>query len=192
MNLRPVEMFLCMRKAMSLVLSRIREWRGSECGVAAVEAALLFPVLMTLMIGMNDIGYGILANQKTIAASQVSADLLARFRTVTYTDIDDAIEAARLALEPLDDDNFGVDVVSIEFDDNGDPEIVWRETRNMSPNDNAVNSTTGLGVSGEGVLIVTVEYQYEPAFSGFVIDTISMQEVAFVRGRRNSVIRLDS
>ncbi|MEZ5919361.1 MAG: hypothetical protein R3D66_05490 [Alphaproteobacteria bacterium] len=46
-------------------------------------------------------GNAILANQKAIRSSQVVADLITRARSVNSTDIDEAVEAGRLAFEPL-------------------------------------------------------------------------------------------
>lgn len=166
-----------------------RRWTREESGVAAIEAGLLFPVMLTLVLGMVDIGNAILSNQKTISASQIAADLIARKETVSSADINDAVEAARLALEPFSTSSFGIDIVSIEFDeDDAAPSIVWRETRNMTPNATAVESTEALASPGEGVVIVSVVFLYSPIFAGFVVDEIPMMEVAFVRGRKSPVV----
>lgn len=174
----------------SAILHRFspKRWVREEGGVAAVEAALLFPVMLTLFLGMVDIGNAILSNQKTITASQVAADLIARKETVSTTDINEAIEAARLAIEPFPTSTFGIDIVSLRFDDTGAPQVVWRVTQNMSPNDNAVDSTALIGEPGEGMVIVSVVFRYDPIFAGFVINEIPMEEVAFVRGRKSPVV----
>lgn len=156
--------------------------------MAAAEAALLFPVLLVLLLGTFDAGYGILAAQKTIRASQVIADLIARNRSVDSAEIGSAIEGGRLALTPFNTNSFGVDIVSIEFDDDGNPEELWCETVNMTRNPNVIESITPLSAPGEGVLVVTVRYDFEPAFAGFLFDTIPMQEMAFVRGRLTSSV----
>lgn len=163
-------------------------WARDENGVAAVEAGLLFPVMLTLVLGMVDIGNAILSNQKTITSSQLAADLIARKEAVSTADINDAVEAARLAIEPFPTTTFGIDIVSIRFDEDGAPQVIWRDTRNMGPNDNAVASTATFGEPGEGVVIVSVVFRYEPVFAGFVIDEIPMMEVAFVRGRKSPVV----
>lgn len=159
-----------------------------EDGSAAIEAALLFPILMVILMGMVDIGDATLTNQKVISGSQVAADLLARKATASSSDIDNAVEAARLALMPFPTTSFGIDIASIQFDDDGMPVVLWRVTRNMSANDVAVESSEAIGAPGEGVLIVTVQYQFEPTFSGNIIGPFTMQEVAFVRGRKSPTI----
>ena len=166
----------------------LSKWIDEEDAVAAVEAALIFPIMLTLFLGIFDLGNAILANQKTIRASQVVADLITRENIVTAEDVTGAIEAGRLALEPMDSASYGVDIVSIRFDENADAAIIWRETFNMAPLPNALTAVAALQTANEGVVMVSVNYLYNPVFAGFAVGQISMGEVAFSRGRRASVI----
>lgn len=164
----------------------------SEEGISSVEAALVLPVLLMFLIGIYEIGMGVSSNQKTIRASQIAADLLSRERIVTDHDVSEAFEAARQAILPLDDSNLGIDVVSVEFGQDGagnetiDP--LWRETQNMPEDISILNDMSGLGDSGEGALGVVVTYRYDPLFSSGIFETIQMREVAFVRSRKSSII----
>lgn len=168
-----------------------KDWRSGEDGLAAVEAALIFPILLVLLLGVFDMGNGILANQKAIRASQVVADLITRTRSVSEADINEAIEAGQLAFETLISDTYGVDIISIRFDDDANPEIAWRETRGMAPAADVLSRVESLAEPNNGVVMVVVRYMFEPLFSGFVINEIPMQEVAFARGRKSSVVNRD-
>ena len=165
-----------------------KHWRCKEDGAAAVELALIFPILMTLLFGMIDIGTGLVVNKKVVASAHIAAGLLARELIVSTSDLDEAEIAAQLALNPYPRDSFGIDVASIRYDEDNEPELIWRETRGMEPNANAELRAVGLGVEGEGVLVVSVHYVYEPNFSGFITGDIDMYEVAVVRGRRSAFI----
>lgn len=165
-----------------------KKWIKDDSGLAAVEAALIFPMMLVLLVGVFDGGNAILANQKTVRASQVVADLIARSGTATEADISEAIEAGRLAFAPLPVGSYGIDIVSLRFDDDANTEIVWRETQNISGVPDALAAVAALQEANEGVVMVTVEYQYDPIFVGFVFDVINMREVAFSRGRNSPVI----
>lgn len=166
----------------------LRRWLKGEDGLAATEAAMVFPLLLTLLLGVFDIGNAILINQKAIRASQVTGDLVTRTRSVDSTMINEAIEAGRLAFTPFSTATFGVDIVSISFDDQSRPQIVWRETRNMTAVADVLDRAAPLAAPGEGVVIVAVNYNFHPVFSGFVIGSIQMQEVAFTRGRKSAIV----
>lgn len=178
-----------MKQLLSKCISRIslgciRE----EDGMAAVEAAYIFPILLTMLLGVFDLGNGIIANQKTIRASQVTADLITRFSQVDTAMLNEAIQGGQQALVPLNVASYGVDVISIRFDENSNPTIEWRETRNMAPIGDVLTRVAALAEPNEGVLVVAVEYLYQPLFAGFVVDDLQMQEIAFARGRKTSVV----
>ncbi len=156
-----------------------------------MEAALVFPILLTLLLGVFEMGNAILVNQKIIRASQVTADLVAREKTVSVADISEAVEAGTLALVPFDTGNYGVDIVSISFDEDSVAEIVWRETVNMTESPNVLDRVTALAEPYGGAIVVISQYFFEPVFVGFITNEILMEEVAFSRGRSSSVVNLE-
>ncbi|MFP4098785.1 MAG: TadE/TadG family type IV pilus assembly protein [Alphaproteobacteria bacterium] len=165
-----------------------RRWLVNNSGVSSVEAALIFPVMLLIMVGVYDLGNALLANQKAIRASQIVADLTTRENIVTDSDISEIIQAGRLAFEPLSSESYGVDIVSIRFDEDANSEIVWRETHNMTAIADPIGRVSALATPDEGVVMVAVVYDYNPLITDFVIGAIQMQEVAFSRGRNSSVI----
>lgn len=167
---------------------QISRWVREERATALTESVILFPVMISLLMGCYDLGQGISVNQKTIGASQIIADLTARYRSVDMTMMNDIVQSGQLAIEPYSTVPFGYDIVSVEFDDDGQPVVLWRITENMDENDTAVQSTVGLGGEGEGIIVVTTSYQFRPYFANFVVDEINMNETAFLRGRRSSTV----
>ena len=170
----------------------LKKFKKSEDGNALVETAILFPIFLSLLMGVYDLGNGIVVNQKSIASSQIVADLVARNRELNMDTINDIVRAGRMALEPYDTSDFGYDIVSVQFDEDGDSTILWRVTENMNPNDDGITTAeTILELENEGLVIVTTEFGYTPYFAEFVTDQIDMREVAFLQGRRSSLIECD-
>lgn len=171
----------------------LQGWARGREGVAAIEAAMVFPLLAVLLVGVYDMGSAILVGQKSIRASQVTADLVAREAEVDSSMIDEAVWAGELALQPFDTTNYGVDIVSIGFDEDANPYVEWRETRNMTPNPDVLTAVASLAEEDEGVVVVSVEYQYDPLFLGFsmgdfTVGIIPMEEIAFSRGRKSAIV----
>jgi len=174
-------------------------WAREQEAIAITEGALLFPMMISLLMAVYDIGQGVVVNQKNMTASQIVGDLITRYQQVDMDLIDDITTAGEMAFDPYPTESYGYDIVSVQFDEDGDPFQVWRVTDNMSPNLNALSDAEGLGDPGEGVVVVSVSYRYEPFFSryvfdglpylgDFVMEEIKMMEVAFLRGRRVAVI----
>lgn len=167
----------------------MRRYLLSTEATAAAEAALLIPSLMTILFGIFDLGTGIIIDQKTITASQVAADLVGRVKTVSDADIDNIVEAARLSYAPYSSSGFGIDIASVEFVENGEVCILGRRTEGMAPNDTAIDSLEDLEAEeGQGMIVVTVKYEYVPFFSQLFVDNFHLQEVAFTRGRRTPTV----
>ena len=173
------------------MLNRILKIWKNEDGVALIEGALIIPILIAMIFSMYDIGHAVLVSQKVMSATHITADLITRKKTVTQHDIDEAIEAAMLAIDPYDRTPFGIDIVSVRFGDEDAPEEIWRETQVMGPNLDLPGDAEGLGQEGEGVVAVTVTYLYEPHFTSGLVGEIEMQEITYMRGRKSSVITLE-
>jgi Flp pilus assembly protein TadG len=174
-----------------MMIRAIERWRKGESGVAIMEAAIIFPVLFLMLFGVYDVGHAITTNHKMITASNVIADLMTRGQYVNDSEIDQAIEAGRLAMSPyvLNRDDMMVYIASVRFDNNDNPVVVWDQSFGGIPDDDeAVDRARGLGTSGEGVMVVSLVFDYRPTFGNAVLERFRMREIAYARGRRSSVV----
>jgi Flp pilus assembly protein TadG len=171
------------------MILKIKNYIHNQQGIAAIEFAMFVPLLLTLMLGMVDIGNALLAHKKVVTAAQIAGDLIAREVAVSDTEIDDAYAAAQMAIEPLDTTLFGLDVASVQYVGTSlIPTVQWRETYNTAENTQAATIAAGLGQENEGVLVITARYSFTPLFTRFFLGTKQMQEVAVIRGRRTSFV----
>jgi Flp pilus assembly protein TadG len=167
----------------------LRSCLRDDGGVAAIEAGFLFPLLMTIMCGTIDIGAALVTNLKVTNACQIVGDLLAREGTTNDAQIEDAIIAGRLSLNPYKTDSYGIDIVGIRYTGSSlTPTVIWRETVNMEESETIVERSAGLGRQDEGIIAVTVRYTFRPFFSGYIVGDIDMREEAFVRGRKGMFV----
>ncbi len=177
-----------MKTMLNILIAQGRRWGRHEGGVAYIEFSMIFPVMMVMLIGIFDVGNAILVNQKAVSAAQMVADLITRQEDVSTTELDQALMGGQLALMPFSTQPYGIDVISYRYDQNDDPQQLWRETRNMTPLQDPDKTVKDLGVSGDGVVMVTVTYEYSPTFWKNVFGNISMSETAFARGRLSATV----
>src|ERR1035437_1580844 len=120
----------------------LMRWWKDDKAVIAIEIGILMPVMLTLLLGVADIGTGVYLNQKLINADQMIADLLSRNDTVSAAvDLPNAVIAGQLTLAPYDTTTFGVDVAGIKFQGGPlQPTVVWRYTTNMNINQAVPNN----------------------------------------------------
>jgi Flp pilus assembly protein TadG len=93
-------------------------------GMAAVEFALVLPVMLTIMFGMATLTEQLLAVHKIELAANSVADIVSTIDkgssnfgqgAITSSDIDDAFKAARFLTSPLPVANLHVDIYEIEL-----------------------------------------------------------------------------
>ena len=165
-------------------------WRD-ETGVAAVEFAAIFPIMVSILLGCIDVGSAFWLNRKVVTATQSLADVLAREESLTDATINQAVTGARMMMQPFASNDVGYDIAGIQFTA-GNPQIIWRRTENMTEASELPQATAGMGAVGEGVIAVVMTAPFRPSFYGFVMEEFDMREIAILRGRLASFIPLES
>ncbi|HMT13457.1 MAG TPA: pilus assembly protein [Aestuariivirga sp.] len=99
---------------MTMIRSLTRYLRNSQ-GMAAIEFALIMPLLMLLFFGMVDLTGLISTNRKVTYASGVMADLVTQSKTTVYrtSDIDDYLQAVYMIMKPVASGDVGVAVYGL-------------------------------------------------------------------------------
>lgn len=88
--------------ARSGVMSRIAEWRRDRRGVAAVEFALILPILIAFYLGLTELQPGISIKRKLSLVTRTLADLTTRSSTLATADLKDVFGAATTIMRPYD------------------------------------------------------------------------------------------
>ena len=55
-----------------------RRWAKEDDAAAAIEAGLMLPIMIAVLLGVVDVGMALTVNQKVISASHMVSDLLTR------------------------------------------------------------------------------------------------------------------
>jgi Flp pilus assembly protein TadG len=158
-------------------------------GTAAIEFALILPVLVTLFFGTVEIANLTLAYMKLVSAAETVADLVTQQTTVSSTDIDNIAQAGKLVLTPLPPAPFGVAIASVTFNPaNGNPTLAWQDTRNAAAMTSPTTLAAGYGSAGDSVVIVVATYSYISPISYILTGAITLSETAYLRPRLSAAV----
>ena len=173
-----------------IIINVLKYWYRDDRASVAIEVGLLIPVMLTLLLGVVDVGNYICADQKLIDANHMVADLLTRNPTIATSDLQDAFTAGQLTMGPYDAATFGIDVVGVQFEGGPtQPQIQWRYTNNAVTNGDVPTDTNNLGNDQDGVIVVTATYTYVPFLIGGLANlSYNLKEVAIARGRNGLYI----
>lgn len=155
-------------------------------GVAAVEFALLLPVIITLYFGGIEVADLLIIDRKVTNASNTVADLVTQMTVVNNNSMQDIFNATQAILTPYPGAALQVTVTSVVADLANNTTVAWSDGFNAAPR--AVGSTivlpAGLTTPGSSVIVSEVSYSYTNAIGQF-LGTITMTDESYLRPRRS-------
>ena len=173
---------------------RARKFKDDKSGVAAIELAFIFPVMLILYFGLVDITNLLSANRRVTLTSSTIADLVTQAPgTVTEADLQGFFNAASPIMDPLDTSTLGLELFSYELDSGGSSVLLWekRDTGGQScgGTPTATTEMETLMAAGTGLILARVCYTWQP-LSGYVIGSlpVTVSDEMVLRPRQSSSI----
>lgn len=115
-----------MRMAWHGLVQRLRLLRVAEAGTAAVEFALILPIMLLVYIGSVEASAVISMDRRVQSVAGTLGDLVARADTnISAATLTDYFRAAGGIMTPYPADGLGQVVTQLEVDDDGTATVVW-------------------------------------------------------------------
>lgn len=143
-------------------------------GVAALEFALILPVLLLTLLGLFEISQLIYCENKMNRTAQTISNIVTR-GDLTKPQLDSLLQTASLITQPFDfakgDGN--VIVTSVSNPTGVNTQIMWQDSYPGSATGSLVNPTDLPGDlilnSGQTVIVTEVFFTYKPLFPGYIL-----------------------
>lgn len=181
--MRPVLHQPCRRQLPRL----LRRFVRAEEGVAAVEFALILPLLLLLYLGSIEASSLFTVDRRVEVISTTVADLVARWNpnqgAITDDVLSDYFRAAEGIIVPYDDGALTQVVSVLEVDEDGIAEVVWSCAYNGGTSLDA-GDIYELGEqmqtlsAGGFVVAATTRYPYRPVLGMVFKDAITLENEA--------------
>jgi Flp pilus assembly protein TadG len=173
-----------------------RKLARDQSGMAAIEFAVLLPMMLIIFLGSYETANLVLAHMKLEAAAETTADLVAQTRVNTVlqsTDFTNFTNAAKQVLTPLPTSGSQLKIAyaSITYS-TGSPVIDWHYEANSATaitvtNASSIENLANLGneVAGatDSVIVVQLTYTYSSPVSYVLQSSYTFTEWAFNRPR---------
>lgn len=161
-------------------------------GFAAVEFAMVVPIMLMLYIGSVEVCEGLSLQQRVTSIARDTADLAAQVTSVTPADLTDIMRISDSLLGGYDPTRLKVTLVSILADAQGDPYVQWSVARDGSiPYAKGAAYTTleiGLVAPGQGIIISNVSYTFRPPIAHFIVDELELGESFSLSPRKSASV----
>ncbi len=182
--------FMTTFTAFSDLLRRMSSFRRNQNGIAAVEFAMLAPLMIVLYLGVVEITLGISIQRKVTLTARTVADLVSRVTTINNSDMSNLLNATTAVLAPFSTSPLSVRVSAVSIDANGVARVTWSDAVNGTQR--AVNSTvtlpSALNVANTQVIWSEVTYSYTPALGGAIAGTINLFDQLYMRPRLSDTV----
>ncbi|MGE0697515.1 MAG: TadE/TadG family type IV pilus assembly protein [Hyphomicrobiaceae bacterium] len=188
------------RGLLSGLLARIRR---DQRGAAAVEFAMVVPIMFFLLVGAVEFSQALTVDRRVTQSASSTADLIARAPSqgLSLAQVDSELKIIEQLIQPYDISALTVRIVSVKAQAvAGNPGAVsyvvdWsRDNRGGTPYArNAPYSSipAGLLVAGESVIVAEATYNYTPLiFNYFIQSAFSLDEKFYLKPRNASCVHL--
>jgi Flp pilus assembly protein TadG len=184
-------------EALSATRRRLPGFGRDRKGVAAVEFALILPVMALLYVGVVEVTHAVSANRKVIAAASALGDLTAQASNIDDTEMNNIFAATSAIMNPLSTAGFNVRVTQLMVNARGDAATVgWSEGRGMA----ALARGSGFAFSATqrpvasasangSIIFAEATYAYTSPLGSFIVGTFSMGESFFLRPRVGTCVQ---
>lgn len=107
--------------------ARIRRFHRDHRGIAAVEFAMIAPILIAMYFMTLELGLGIEASKKVGRTASIVADLVTQNQSVTKNDLDAIMRIGEGTLQPYNRSKPEIRITAIQFDDKSPPvgRVAW-------------------------------------------------------------------
>jgi Flp pilus assembly protein TadG len=174
------------------MLKRLRRFATARSGMAAVEFALIAPVMILMFFGTIELSEALNAKARVTRVASTAADLVAQATTVSNADITNIFNAANSILYPYSSAGAQIVISNIVDDGHGGAKVLWSNAQNATPR--AVGATVavpaGLIVSGSGssVILAEITYIYSSPTTQALGANTTMTGSFYSRPRRSATV----
>jgi Flp pilus assembly protein TadG len=116
---------LAARIVASSLAQKAGAFRKGRSGVAAVEFALMLPVMLSIWVGMVVATDALTADKKVTLLTRTLVDLTTQMQAISQADADSIFMATESVLWPQPADRLGMRLISIDIDRNGKAFVDW-------------------------------------------------------------------
>jgi len=187
---------------MGTLVKLLRRLARKETGTAAVEFALVVPLMLTLYVGSSEAAALLTADRKVQTVSGAMGDLVARAnKTITSDQMKDYFDAATSIMSPYETAGLTQTVTAVSVSSTGKATVLWstrfvdgKYSKTVAEHPKgqpyALPAETIALAKGQTVIASEARYSYKPLLGIVLKDTFDLNRSALFMPRFGGKIDL--
>ena len=167
-------------------------------GVAAIEFALILPLMFMLFVGAVEFSQALTVDRRVTQIASSTADLIARTKSITTSEVSSIFKISDQLMKPYDTAPIKITVSNVVADPNdaNKTTVCWSQNYHGGAKSYANGQSyalpQGIVQAGESVIVAEVSYAYTPIlFDYFITSTTDLTETFYLKPRLSSSIEYD-
>jgi Flp pilus assembly protein TadG len=179
-----------MNSGKTAIAKTIARFAGERRGVAAIEFAMLLPVMMTLYLGSVEASQGIATQRKVTLTAHALADLASQYTDITNADMSNILAAGPAIIAPYATTSLQEVVSEIAINAQGQASVVWSDSQGGTALSvgQVVTIPASLAVPNTFLVMAQVQYSYNPAYGYVMTGALTLSDASYVLPRQSTSI----
>jgi Flp pilus assembly protein TadG len=167
-----------------------RQFAASTQGVAAIEFAMILPVLATLFLASFDGGRAITIYMKVRSSTYALAAITNQYSTIQSSDMTSITGATAAVMAPYSSAGAAVTITQITISNKGKATVSWSYSQGGTAlaHGSSVTVPTALVVDSTYLIFAQVSYTFTPLFGYFHAGSITFSDNLYVTPRVSNCI----
>ena len=160
-------------------------------GAAAVEFALLLPLMALIYFGVVEVTQGAMTEQRVAHAASAIGDLVAQSSSVTSAEVGDIFTVGDTIMSPYPTTGLQMRVSSLTADKNGAVTVAWSQATGMTALSKGATVSglpTNVVNANESVIEGDASYTYQSVFGVVLPQPIAFNQTYYLHPRLSTQV----
>jgi Flp pilus assembly protein TadG len=178
-------------KPMRTIWLRMRrrafELPGNNSGVAAIEFAMIIPLMAMMLVGTNEFSAGVAVDRKVTLMARTLSDLTSQNTSVTDTQFTNFFNASKAIMTPYASTPVEGTITELYVNPTTmKARVQWSTGAHALSAGDIVDIPDALKIAGTYLILSEVKYKYVPSIAWFInkVDGITLSDISYTRPRQ--------
>lgn len=162
----------------AVTFRRLRVFAGDRRGIAAVEFALVLPLMLALYLGCVEFSQAYTLGRQVTLIASTAANLTGRATTLATSDMTNILNASSAIISPYSASGLAVTVSCLSIGSTGAATVSWSATLNGTARTvgSTVTISSALAVPSSKLIFSEASYPYTPNLGYIIIGTLNLAD----------------
>lgn len=170
--------------------------RKNEDGLAAIEFAILAPLLISMYFGLAEIASAVAVDRSVSHATNVIGDLASQTSNIDKEDLEDVLTATIRVMNVEESSGATIQIDSWSRDSDGKNTLVGSAVMNSGaaplPSFNPGDVDKSMMNENSGIVVARIAYNYTPLKFMYMKQDITMSDTFILKPRRSTEVTFGS